>query len=407
MTIVVGNFVKPEPTTTTTTSSPTTTTTTPMKIAVIRGGRSSEHEISLESGASVAAGAARRRPRGGRGPDRSRRALDAPTASEVELRAAGGLLGVDVAFPVLHGPFGEDGTVQGLLEVLDVPYAGPAVLAAAVAMDKLICKRLLAFGGRPAGRVLRGRRAGLARARGGDAEAALGEAVAARLERRHLAGREPRGELDAAIEGAAAHDPRVIIEANAGGREVECSVIGNAGLGADDDGIETSLPGAIVTRASDWYDYEAKYAEGGMELVVPAPIGDEAIARVRELAAQVFRAIGGTGLARCDFFVTDDGEVLVNEINTIPGFTATSVFGKLFEASGVTYPELCDRLVELARRAPPARALVSVLALVREGFELLGLVTASSTTRRAPWAIRPAHLKGDFLPACLETLKTP
>jgi D-alanine-D-alanine ligase len=138
----------------------------------------------------------------------------------------------------------------------------------------------------------------------------------------------------------------VIVEADAGGREVECSVIGNAGIG-DDASIETSLPGAIVTKASDWYDFEAKYAEGGMELVVPAPVGDEATARVRALAAQVFRAIGGTGLARCDFFVREGGEVLVNEINTIPGFTATSVFGKLFAATGVPYPELCDRLARL------------------------------------------------------------
>ena len=143
------------------------------------------------------------------------------------------------------------------------------------------------------------------------------------------------------------HDPRVIVEADARGIEVECSVIGNR-ASAPRRHRETSLPGAIVTKASDWYDFEAKYDEGGMELVVPAPIGDEAIARVRELAARVFRAIGGTGLARCDFFVRDDGEVLVNEINTIPGFTATSVFGKLFEATGVSYPELCDRLVELA-----------------------------------------------------------
>ena len=114
-------------------------------------------------------------------------------------------------------------------------------------------------------------------------------------------------------------------------------MIGNTGIG-ERSTVETSLPGAIVTKASDWYDFEAKYSEGGMELVVPAPIGDAAVARVRELAERVFTAIAGTGLARCDFFVRDDGEVLVNEINTIPGFTETSVFGKLFEASGIAYP---------------------------------------------------------------------
>ena len=140
----------------------------------------------------------------------------------------------------------------------------------------------------------------------------------------------------------------MIIEADAGGLEVECSVIGNSGLGEDPDSVETSLPGAIVTKGSDWYDFEAKYVEGGMELQVPPPIPDDAVERVRELAARVFRAVGGTGLARCDFFVRDGGEVLVNEINMIPGFTSTSVFGKLFEATGVPYPELCDRLVQLA-----------------------------------------------------------
>jgi D-alanine-D-alanine ligase len=133
----------------------------------------------------------------------------------------------------------------------------------------------------------------------------------------------------------------VIVEAHAEGREVEISVIGNTEP-------ETSLPGEIVTPSADWYDYEAKYSEGGMELVVPAPIGDEGVARIRELAAEVYRAIDCRGLARCDFFVLDSGDVLVNEINTIPGFTKTSVFGKLFEASGISYPDLCDRLVSLA-----------------------------------------------------------
>ncbi|MDQ3759558.1 MAG: ATP-grasp domain-containing protein, partial [Actinomycetota bacterium] len=124
-------------------------------------------------------------------------------------------------------------------------------------------------------------------------------------------------------------------------REVECSVIGNTEP-------EASLPGEIVTQGSEWYDFEAKYTDGGMRLAVPAPIGAEGVERVRELAVAVYRALDCRGLARCDFFVTEAGEVLVNEINTIPGFTSTSVFGKLFEASGVRYPELCDRLVKLA-----------------------------------------------------------
>jgi D-alanine-D-alanine ligase len=147
-------------------------------------------------------------------------------------------------------------------------------------------------------------------------------------------------ELDRAVEEARRHDPRVIIEAPAPGKEVECSVLGN------DDPV-ASPPGEIVTRASDWYDYEAKYEEGGMELIVPARISEAAAERVRELALTVFELCDCSGLARCDFFV--DGErVLVNELNTIPGFTETSVYAKLLEASGIGYPELCDRLVQLA-----------------------------------------------------------
>jgi D-alanine-D-alanine ligase len=147
-------------------------------------------------------------------------------------------------------------------------------------------------------------------------------------------------ELDRAVTEARRHDPRVIVEAPAPGKEVECSLLGN------DDPV-ASPPGEIVTKASDWYDYEAKYAEGGMELRVPAEISESAIERVRELARRVFTLCGCSGLARCDFFV-DGEDVLVNELNTIPGFTETSVYGKLFEADGIAYPELCDRLLRLA-----------------------------------------------------------
>jgi D-alanine-D-alanine ligase len=317
-----------------------------MKVAVIYGGRSSEHEISLQSGASVAQGLR------GAGHDvievligRDGRWL--ADGNEVEMRAARGLLDADVAFPVLHGPFGEDGTVQGTLEVLDVPYTGPSVLAAAVAMDKLVCKRLISFHGLPQVEFCEVGETGWREQVAGMGKplwvkpSRLGSSVGiSRVS-------NPERELDDAIELAAKHDPRVIVEADAGGREVECSVIGNAGIGTDDE-IETSVPGEILTKAADWYDFESKYSEGGMELAVPAPLDEPTTARVRELASRVFLAIGGTGLARCDFFVVDDHEVLVNEINTIPGFTSTSVFGKLFEASGVSYPDLCDRLAQLA-----------------------------------------------------------
>ena len=305
---------------------------------MIRGGRSSEHEVSLRSGASVAEGL---RAAGHEtvdvviGKDGRWSAED----EEIELRAASGLLGCDVAFPVLHGPFGEDGTVQGLLECLDVPYVGPGVLAAAVTIDKLIFKRLLRERGIAQVDFCQAGEEGWR-----ERVAELGLPVWVKPSRLGssvgiLKVAEPGG-IDAAVETALEHDPRVIIEAHCDGLEVECSVIGN-------DEPETSLPGRLVIKA-DWYHYAAKYEPGGMDLVVPAPIGDEAIARVRALAADVYRSCGCTGLARCDFFVMDDGEVLVNELNTIPGFTETSVFSKLFEATGVAYPDLCDRLVDLA-----------------------------------------------------------
>jgi len=309
-----------------------------VRIAVIRGGRSSEHEVSLRSGASVAEGLAAA----------GHETVDvvigkdgrwSAEGEEIDLRAASGLLGCDVAFPVLHGPFGEDGTVQGLLECLDVPYVGPGVLAAAVTIDKLIFKRLLRERGIAQVDFCQAGEEGW-RERLADLglpvwvkPSRLGSSVGI------LKVAEPGG-IDAAVETALEHDPRVIIEAHCDGLEVECSVIGN-------DEPETSLPGRLVIKA-DWYHYAAKYEPGGMDLVVPAPIGDEAIARVRALAADVYRSCGCTGLARCDFFVMDDGEVLVNELNTIPGFTETSVFSKLFEATGVAYPDLCDRLVDLA-----------------------------------------------------------
>lgn len=310
-----------------------------MRVAVLSGGRSSEHEISLESGASVAAGLREAGhevvpvllERDGRW---------TRDGTEVELRAGAGLLGVDVAFPVLHGPFGEDGTVQGLLECLDVPYAGPGVLAAAISIDKLTFKRLLAFHGIPQVDFCEAGEDGWR-----EHVAAMGLPVWVKPARlgssvgiTKVASTERA--LDEAVELARGHDPRVIVEADGGGREVECSVMGN-------DEPRTSQPGEIVAH-SEWYDYEAKYSEGGMELVVPARIGEDANARVRELAARVFVAIDGSGLARCDFFVLDDGEVLVNELNTIPGFTSTSVFAKLFEADGIPYPELCDTLVRYA-----------------------------------------------------------
>jgi D-alanine-D-alanine ligase len=309
-----------------------------MRVAVLSGGRSSEHDVSLRSGASVADGLR------AAGHDVIPVLLERDgrwtrDGDEVELRAGEGLLDADVAFPVLHGPFGEDGTVQGLLECLDLPYVGPGVLAAAVTVDKLIFKRVLSFHGIPQVEFCEAGENGWR-----EKAAAMGLPLWVKPSRLGSSvgiskvGSVESG-LDEAVEVARRHDPRVIVEAHGGGREVECSVLGN-------ENPRTSPPGEIVTHA-DWYDYEAKYGDDGMDLVVPARITEAETARVRELAARVFRAIDGSGLARCDFFVRDGGEVLVNELNTIPGFTETSVFAKLLEADGLPYPELCDRLVRL------------------------------------------------------------
>jgi D-alanine-D-alanine ligase len=309
-----------------------------MRVAVLAGGRSSEHEVSLRSGAAVARGLR----------EAGHEAVEVTIARDggwsaagasVALVPGGGLLGADAAFPALHGAFGEDGSIQGLLEWLDVPYVGSDVLASAICMDKLTLKRLFAAHGVPQveftaveGSEWWGRceQMGLPLwVKPSRMGSSVGITRVARLD-----------ELDAAVELALRHDPRVIVEASSPGREVECSVLGNAEP-------EASLPGEIVAHSA-WYDFEAKYTEGGMELRVPAPIGEEAIANVREMAVAVFKLAGCSGLARCDFFVEPDGSVLVNEINTMPGFTDTSVYAKLFEATGVDYPELCDRLVQLA-----------------------------------------------------------
>lgn len=311
-----------------------------MRVAVISGGRSSEHEVSLRSGESVAAGL----EQAGHEVVRILIARDGSWASAegepIELRPGRGLSSCDVAFPVLHGPFGEDGSIQGLLEHLDVPYAGPGVLAAATAIDKLVCKRLLAQHGFPqVGFCQAGEPGWRERAEGLGLPlwvkpSRLGSSVG-------ISRVAEYADLDAAVSEAGGHDPRVIIEAHCPGREIECSVLGN-------ETPQTSPPGLVETASGDWYDYQAKYTDGGMRLTVPAPIPAFQAERIRALAAGVFRALDCRGMARCDFFVTDTGEVLVNEINTIPGFTATSVYAKLLDAGGVPYPELCDRLVNLA-----------------------------------------------------------
>ena len=324
------------------------------RVVVLGGGRSSEHEVSLASAASVRGGL----ERAGCSVVAVEVARDGSWSCDgapVTVTPGGGLLGADAVFPVLHGPFGEDGTVQGLLECLDVPYVGSGVLASAACLDKVVAKELLARAGLPqvAYRGVRHAEWSASPDAVLASLAPLGLPVfvkPARLGSSVGIVRVAAGEsLADALETAFAHDPLVIVEAAASGIEVECAVLGDDEPSVSVCG-EIALTAAAASASSDgWYDYEAKYTPGGMELVVPARIPDEVAGRVRALAREAFVALGCAGLARADFFVDPaSGEVLVNELNTMPGFTETSVYGKLWAASGLPYEELLTRLVEFA-----------------------------------------------------------
>jgi D-alanine-D-alanine ligase len=259
---------------------------------------------------------------------------------------------VDVVFPLLHGPFGEDGTLQGLLELADVRYVGSGVLASAVGMDKHVMKLLLSAQGIPVGDHL------LVTARRWERDAEgvradveeLGYPVYVKPSRAgsSLGITRVKGpaDLDAAIEEARRHDPRILVETEIEGREVECSVLESIDGGTP----ATSLPGEVeVGSTYEFYDFEAKYLSGeAVRLTCPADLPDAVVRRVRDLAARTFEALGCEGLARVDFFVRPDGEVVVNEINTMPGFTPISMYPRMWEATGLGYPALVDRLVQLA-----------------------------------------------------------
>src|SRR5438105_6710638 len=321
-----------------------------LRVAVLAGGRSSEHEISLASARSVLESldpeqydvvtvAICRDGRWELGTGDG-----SPSVAETLLvpaeNAPATLGAVDVVLPILHGPFGEDGTVQGLLELADVPYVGAGVAASALAMDKDLFKKVMRDSGIPVARHHT--------IRLGDAvdnpfgypvfvkPARLGSSVGISKVR-------DEAELVAAVGLARRHDEKVLVEELVSGMEVECGVLGNR-----TPPPVASLPGRIDTLGHEWYDYASKYDEAGMELVIPPELPQETIELVQQRAVDAFVAGECEGMARVDFFVRDDGEVVVNELNTIPGFTATSVYAKLFEASGVPYAELLDRLIELA-----------------------------------------------------------
>jgi D-alanine-D-alanine ligase len=316
-----------------------------MRVVVLGGGRSEENVVSLASAAAIRAGleAAGHTTefveitRDGRWLARD---------EELLLRPAGGLLDCDVAFPALHGPYGEDGTVQGVLECLDIAYVGSGVASSALCMDKVRSKDLLGAAGVPqvAYRAVDRHRFTTEPDRALDELETLGRPVFVKPARLGSSlgitkVGESQSELRAALDAALVLDDLAIVEAMAHGLEVECSVIGG-------EEPRASKPGEIVLH-SEFYDYAAKYEDGGMDLVIPARISPLAARELREMAVDVFRYCGCADLARADFFVDGDS-VLLNELNTMPGFTATSVYAKLWAATGLAYEALVDQLCRLA-----------------------------------------------------------
>src|SRR5881296_1754296 len=362
-----------------------------LRVGVVFGGRSGEHEVSLASAASVIAALEERGhavvpigiARNGRWvvggdplralaaearvalpsndadgavkkalADRAEAVDSASVESLARTEPAGSLppelrQGLDVVVIMLHGPYGEDGTIQGVFELADLPYVGAGVLASAVGMDKVTMKAVFRAHGLPMvehevvmRHEWRADRAGVTRR---VAErigvpcfvkpSNLGSSVGISKVRKV-------DDLPAAIDEAARYDRKILIERAAVGREVEVSILGN-------NEPVASLP-AEIRYGAEWYDYATKYAEGQAQLVIPAPIGPELTRRVQELGVAAFKAIDCAGMARVDFFLEDHGRLLLNEINTIPGFTGTSGYARMWEASGLDYVTLVNRLIDLA-----------------------------------------------------------
>ena len=350
------------------------TTQKKLRVGVIFGGRSGEHEVSLASAASViraldpekyepvpigitkdgrwlvGTGAQKMLPEVLKSGERVSLPPDPTAASLVPLTPSAGhpSVSVDVMFPVLHGTFGEDGTVQGLLELAGLPYVGAGVLASAVGMDKDVQKRLFAEAGLPIVPFLAVRRSEWERDRAKVIKAikkkfrfpvfvkpaTLGSSVGmTRVKAAH--------QLGAAIDTAAEFGLKIMVEKAVTAREIEVSVLGN-------DDVRASIPGEILPHR-EFYDYTAKYLEQGTRLLIPAPLKKKQVATFQDYAVRAFKAIDGTGMARCDFFLENKtGKIFINELNTIPGFTSISMYPKMWEASGLPYSKLIDRLIELA-----------------------------------------------------------
>jgi len=345
-----------------------------LRIGILFGGRSGEHEVSLASAASVIralnpekyeavpigiakdgrwlAGSGAMKLLGDvlRSGDRVVLTPDPTAGSLVPLGSGSGRsnVAVDVIFPVLHGTFGEDGTIQGLIELAGLPYVGAGVLASAVGMDKDVQKRLFEQAGLPIVPFVAVRRAEWEHDSAGVTRtlrkrfkfpffvkpATLGSSVG-------MSRVKTVAEIGPAMDLAAEFALKIVVERAVTAREIEVSVLGN-------DEVKASIPGEIVPHR-EFYDYTAKYLEQGTELVIPAKLSKKQVATFQDYAARAFRAIDGTGMARCDFFLERrTNKIFINELNTIPGFTSISMYPKLWEASGLPYPKLIDRLIELA-----------------------------------------------------------
>ena len=345
-----------------------------LRVAILFGGKSAEHEISLISARNIVEAMDKHKyaivsigiDKDGRWFfDEGARLLRGGSTAQVKFQrsdattvlpgathtpliriAPGRALGaVDVVFPVLHGPFGEDGTVQGLLKMANVPFVGAGVLGSAIGMDKDVMKRLLRDAGIAVAKFLVFDRS------------AADEIVFSRVKRLlglplfvkpanlgssvGISKVTSRHQFARAIKEAFRYDSKILFEECIRGREIECSVLGN-------ENPIASVPGEIITR-HDFYSYDAKYIdEKGARLVIPASLPGRVAKKIREIAIKSFKILGCEGMARVDFFLSHEGKIIVNEINTIPGFTKISMYPKLWEASGVSYAELIDRLIQLA-----------------------------------------------------------
>jgi len=345
-----------------------------LRVGILFGGRSGEHEVSLASAASViraldpekfeavpigiskdgrwlvGTGAVKMLSDVLKSGERVSLPPDPTSAALVPLAQGAGhpTVSVDVVFPVLHGTFGEDGTVQGLLELAGLPYVGAGVLASAVGMDKDVQKRLFKEAGLPVVPFLVFHRSEWEKNRAKIIDqikkkfrfpvfvkpATLGSSVG-------MSRVKAAGEIGSAMDLAAEFGLKIIVERGVNGREIEVSVLGN-------DEIQASIPGEIVPHR-EFYDYTAKYLENGTQLMIPAPLTKKQVSIFQDCAVRAFRAIDGAGMARCDFFLErSNGKIYVNELNTIPGFTSISMYPKMWEASGLPYSKLIDRLIELA-----------------------------------------------------------